>query len=693
MTRSHVLLLVIMLAAACAGADSGMTPLLQPDGEQWARMLAAEDSRGRAEGGVQPLIEALSSPNPALRQVAVRGLGRLETDSLIPHIAPLLEDSVAAVRAEAAVALGQAARGGDPYAAKSALESRFANEPDTEVRGTIAEMLGRLPHGVGDAENTARLLLATEVSSSTGPASAFRLGAAKGLYYLARQPSLRGALPNLVVTGLRNLQVYGMDSRSIDPAVAARVRRIAAAGLVASAAATESDLVSILRDPDPYVRREAFAGLPALPPERARELAMGALTDSTFTVRYEALRAWARVTPPSEPCPRIHEAVGDANVHVRLLALDLLGRGCGGEAALATLDSVAGSLPATLADTSSGWHAAAHALVALAAVDRVRALARLDAFTGSANPFVRAWAARAAQTAGETAPLYALANDADMNVRTAAVEGLRVLAGRAADSVYIAQLTQNDNQLLLTAARALEGTRHTGALPALLDAFDRFSGARRETWRDARLAMLERIAVLGNRAQAARLEPYLTDYDASVANRVADILGRWTGRRPQPAPAPLPALALPTLAALDSLERARVTIEMADGEITLRLLAFEAPVNAYRFARLAREGYYDGLTIHRIEPNFVVQGGSPAANEYAGDGPYTRDEVGRVSNLRGTVGLSTRGRDTGDAQFYINLIDNIRLDHDYTVFAEVVAGMDVVDGLLEGARIRRITVR
>ena len=66
-----------------------------------------------------------------------------------------------------------------------------------------------------------------------------------------------------------------------------------------------------------------------------------------------------------------------------------------------------------------------------------------------------------------------------------------------------------------------------------------------------------------------------------------------------------------------------------------------------------------------------------------------RDELG-APNWRGTVGLSTRGRDTGDAQFFINLIDNVRLDHEYTIFGSVTRGMDVVDALVEGAVIRRV---
>jgi cyclophilin family peptidyl-prolyl cis-trans isomerase len=106
--------------------------------------------------------------------------------------------------------------------------------------------------------------------------------------------------------------------------------------------------------------------------------------------------------------------------------------------------------------------------------------------------------------------------------------------------------------------------------------------------------------------------------------------------------------------------------------------------------RLVKAGYYNGLTFHRIIPGFIIQGGSPDANEFVGDGPFMRDELGRQSNARGTIGTSTRGRDTGDAQFYVNVVDNPRLDHEYTVFGEVARGIDVVDGILEGDTITRI---
>jgi cyclophilin family peptidyl-prolyl cis-trans isomerase len=168
---------------------------------------------------------------------------------------------------------------------------------------------------------------------------------------------------------------------------------------------------------------------------------------------------------------------------------------------------------------------------------------------------------------------------------------------------------------------------------------------------------------------------------------------RGTNVAPAITPTPLPRAPLPDEAGLERLAQVRVTLHVRGrGPVVVRLRPDEAPLNAFRFLRLAEAGYYNGLTFHRIATGFVVQGGSPGGNEYSGDGPFSRDELGRLSNLRGTVGLSTRGRDTGDAQFYVNLVDNLRLDHNYTVFGQVESGMDIADALLEGDVIDRVEV-
>jgi cyclophilin family peptidyl-prolyl cis-trans isomerase len=89
----------------------------------------------------------------------------------------------------------------------------------------------------------------------------------------------------------------------------------------------------------------------------------------------------------------------------------------------------------------------------------------------------------------------------------------------------------------------------------------------------------------------------------------------------------------------------------------------------------------------------VIQGGSPGADEYDGrTREFLRDEVGFARNARGTIGISTRGRDTGDGQIYFNLVDNVRLDRDYTVMATMRSGLDIMDRIQEGAVIERIDI-
>ena len=153
--------------------------------------------------------------------------------------------------------------------------------------------------------------------------------------------------------------------------------------------------------------------------------------------------------------------------------------------------------------------------------------------------------------------------------------------------------------------------------------------------------------------------------------------------------------ALPQLVALALGADIRLRVTMAPtsggGSFIVRLRGDVAPLMASRILALARAGYYDNLTWHRVEHDFVIQGGSPGASEYVGLVEYMRDEVGTVPHVRGTVGMSTRGHDSGDAQWFVNLRDNLRLNRDYTIFAEVIEGIDTVDGIIEGDTIASIT--
>jgi cyclophilin family peptidyl-prolyl cis-trans isomerase len=274
-------------------------------------------------------------------------------------------------------------------------------------------------------------------------------------------------------------------------------------------------------------------------------------------------------------------------------------------------------------------------------------------------------------------------------VSEAALSSLIDLKRPEAVTEALESLTRPDYQLILTAVRALEDRALSGKATApLLTALARITKERKDTSRDPRMAILNRLQAYADASQAPNLEVYLRDFDPAIAQKAAEILTAWTGKGRTPEPQPLTPPAV-TQAMVTALRGKMLRFHMAGlGRFDIALDVDAAPLTAIRIARRAGEKYYDGLTFHRVAPNFVIQGGSPGANEYAGEPHYMRDEVGL--HYRGTAGISTRGRDTGDAQIFVNLIDSPRLDHTYTVFGTVVAGMDVVDSILEGDVIERV---
>ncbi|MCC7566127.1 MAG: peptidylprolyl isomerase [Methanomicrobiaceae archaeon] len=131
----------------------------------------------------------------------------------------------------------------------------------------------------------------------------------------------------------------------------------------------------------------------------------------------------------------------------------------------------------------------------------------------------------------------------------------------------------------------------------------------------------------------------------------------------------------------------RVVLHTTLGDIVIRLYD-DMPVTAGNFAKLVREGFYDGTIFHRVIDGFMIQGGDPAGTGTGGPGYTIPDEFVRGhSNTRGTIAMANTGRpNTGGSQFFINLVDNAYLDWDnpkapsaHPVFGEVVSGMDVVD--------------
>ncbi len=133
-------------------------------------------------------------------------------------------------------------------------------------------------------------------------------------------------------------------------------------------------------------------------------------------------------------------------------------------------------------------------------------------------------------------------------------------------------------------------------------------------------------------------------------------------------------------------------VETARGVYRVRLAGAAAPVTVMNFVALARRGFFDGSTFHRVVPNFVIQDGDPTGTGNGGPGYEIRDELNPIEYSEGTLGMALSGPDTGGSQWFVTHAREPHLDGIYTVFGQVVAGLDVVERIEQGDRITRVSV-
>lgn len=413
-------------------------------------------------------------------------------------------------------------------------------------------------------------------------------------------------------------------------------------------------------------------------------------TDPIWRLRYRAL------DPKTVTCEPLRVALTDESWPVRLRAADLVTDRCTGDTSLQkTLESWLPMVTRRIHVRGDvAWQGAAHALIALARMAPATARTSLKAFTSSEVHWLRVYAVRAAAVLADTQALRRAIRDPNDNVKEAAIGALSALTGHVDDSLYVTGLDARGYQAVRAAARALKGTTPSSTTQrALIQTAQRLQKDRSETSRDARLAVLERLAETSDSTVADAMVPLAEDFDCEIAKASATITSA-LGRMTTPACTPIHATVPPEAVALALGADVRVRVVMAEesggGTFTVRLRGDVAPVMTARVLTLVRQRYYDGQAWHRVEPDFVIQGPSPGDNEYVGGPVFFRDELGMVPHVRGTVGMSTRGHDTGDGQWFVNLRDNLRLNRDYTVFGEIIEGLDVVDGILEGDKILRM---
>jgi cyclophilin family peptidyl-prolyl cis-trans isomerase/HEAT repeat protein len=290
--------------------------------------------------------------------------------------------------------------------------------------------------------------------------------------------------------------------------------------------------------------------------------------------------------------------------------------------------------------------------------------------------------------------LTMLLDDQDRRVIPAVLRGLVAVRAPNAEEVLLAHLLNEDVVVRKTAAVLLGDLAARTAVEPLAVSY---RAASAEPSYLARAAVVDSLAKIGGPLALDVLREALDDADWAVRLRAAEhlaILDPLTDAATviRPAPSRFPVEAYRAAELITPSVSPHVFIDTDRGTIQLELAVNEAPLTADNFMRLARSGFYNGLLIHRVVPNYVVQTGDPRSDSEGGPGYTIRDELSPLPYLRGTVGMALDWADTGGSQFFVATTPQPQLDGRYPAFARVINGMDVVDQLQTGDVIKQVRV-
>ena len=625
---------------------------------------------------IPDLLRLIEDPSAAIRRRAALAIGRVRVADGVEALAGALSDPQMEVREIAAFGLGLI---GDPVAAEPLVEALRDVSP--VVQGRAAQALGML--GVSGTVDAIQAMVSMHVTEAydvdpeelgyplTPRVEAFR----SGLYALAAL----GSYDSLVATILTEegdpvlwwwpvahaLSQVG-DQRAVGPLqTLAGIQgsigvAIAARGL--GALGDSSVLPALVELLDPR-RRDA----------RVVVTAVRALADLGDDKAAPALRRLLQ-TPNLDQTLLLElvealAAVGDRSSTDAMIELlthrwpPLRGAALRG---LARLDPDLFVLVLSGLQVDSQWQVRA---------DLARALAFMDPDVGAFR-------------------LTLMLEDEDRRVISDVLRSLVAVRAPNLVDVLLAHLSDSDVVVRKTAATLLGELEVRQAVQPLASAYQDAVGDPSYL---ARAAVVDALARIGGVPALETVQAALQDPDWAVRVRAAEHLAARTPSSDgataiRPAPMRLPFEAYRSSDLVTPSVSPHVFIDTDRGTIQIELAVNEAPLTADNFMRLARAGFYNGLLVHRVVPNYVVQAGDPRSDSEGGPGYTIRDELSPLPFLRGTVGMALDWADTGGSQFFITSSPQPQLDGRYTVFGKVIAGMDVVDQLQPGDVIRLVRV-
>lgn len=144
---------------------------------------------------------------------------------------------------------------------------------------------------------------------------------------------------------------------------------------------------------------------------------------------------------------------------------------------------------------------------------------------------------------------------------------------------------------------------------------------------------------------------------------------------------------------IDPNKQYTATIQTEKGNLVLELFAKDAPITVNNFVFLAREGFYDGTTFHRVIPDFMAQGGDPTGTGTGNPGYAFKDEFSQHTHIAGALSMANAGANTNGCQFFITYAPQHHLDGKHSVFGQLIEGMDVLKKIKQGDIIKKISIK
>lgn len=669
----------VFLISCGPKAEPVLAPAAPPAAfEQKMRWILQLEDQRQLRGGGGDLITLLTDTEARVRRRSALAAGRVKLpEAIAPLTGVMQSDSDPEVRQMAAFALGLI---GDASAAPALTTA--LTDADPMIQGRAAEALGLIGHQPAAqpisamiyAHITAGVLNGLNADDMGYPKSPQIEAVRLGTYALVRLGSYDSIAASFV----------GSDGH-----VRSRWWPVAYAFQRVNDPRAVPALLELFNGEGQLTRAFAARGLGNSKDQRAAAPLLAAAEDASapLAVRIQAVRGIAQ----------LGDARGGA-VMRRLITSPKVEQNLQLEAITALAQLRDASAVDLLIDLiSADWPSVrSAALNALARTD-------LDTFITSIatlgpDPH---WSVRAslATTLGALprqraqVPLTAMLSDADQRVIPSVLDALAKVGATNAAEVLTARLKADDPVVRAAAARGLATLKAPNVAGALADAVKR---AQSDGLYTARTAALDALTALDPVTAKPILTAALTDRDWAVRVRAADDLKKLDAAADlsvmRPAPAPVAA----ELTALDPLIAPKYSpqayIETSKGTIQFELAVLDAPRTAANFMALVKKNYFRGVQLHRVVPDFVVQDGDPRGDGEGGPGYTIRDEINERPYLRGTVGMALDWADTGGSQFFITHSPQPHLDGRYTVFGQVISGMDVVDRLQQWDTIERIRV-